>query len=63
MFRTGNSLAVSIPARMVKGLGISAGQSVLVEEDLTAGQLRLTFPDHSQLSLLGVSQGEQVDAE
>lgn len=55
IFKAGNSLALSLPAKLVKKLGLSAGQQVIIDYDIPTAQLTAQFPDHSQLSLLNSS--------
>ena len=51
ILKVGNSLGVSIPAIIVKRLGLSPGQTVYltVKEDM---QLMLEFPDAKQKQML-----------
>lgn len=43
LFRTGNTLAVSVPTAAVAALGLAAGDYVVVEQDTVAGAL-LVWP-------------------
>jgi len=51
IFKTGNSLAVSIPFRIVKQMGLQKGQPVIVKYRPEQGQIILEFPDRIQPSL------------
>lgn len=51
IIRTGNSLAVTIPARFVHMVGIKAGQEVRVKLDPATGQVVYTFSGSKQLPL------------
>jgi len=51
IFRAGNSLAISIPARLVKRLRLERGQQVKVEVDWNLGTMKVSFPDGKQLTL------------
>lgn len=51
IIRTGNSLAVTIPAPFVHAVGIKAGQEVEVKVDPETGQVIYTFSGAKQLPL------------
>ena len=52
IFKAGNSLAISIPSKLVKKLGLQAGQHVTVDVQPDTAQMVVEFPDRSQLSLI-----------
>jgi antitoxin component of MazEF toxin-antitoxin module len=52
VLRTGNSLAVTIPSRFAKIIGVKPGDSVRVKTELQKSTLTLTFSGSGQLSLL-----------
>jgi antitoxin component of MazEF toxin-antitoxin module len=52
VLRTGNSLAVSIPAEFAKALGVQAGDTVKIKPDAVKGVLTYTFRGSGQLTLL-----------
>ncbi|KKU55907.1 hypothetical protein A3H89_00415 [Candidatus Amesbacteria bacterium RIFCSPLOWO2_02_FULL_48_11] len=52
VIKTGNSLAVTIPADFVKNYGLKPGSTVNVRPDLARGTLHLAFPSSGQLTLL-----------
>ena len=52
ILKTGNSLAVTIPSKFVKILGLKPGDNVGVKGDLVRGTLRLTFTGTGQMTLL-----------
>lgn len=54
IIRTGNSLAVTVPSRFVKAVGVRAGQAVSVKIQPETGQVVYTFSGTKQLPL---SQG------
>ena len=54
IIRTGNSLAVTIPAPFAHAVGIKAGQEVVVKVEPETGQVIYTFSGTKQLPL---SQG------
>lgn len=49
IFKTGNSLGISIPYRLVKKLGISAGQSVVIIPQPDQNKMVIEFVEASQL--------------
>lgn len=51
IIKTGNSLAVTIPADFVKTVGVKAGQTVSVELQRETGQVIYTFKGTKQLPL------------
>ena len=51
IIRTGNSLAVIVPADFVKAIGIKPGQDVVVELHPETGQVVYTFSGTKQLAL------------
>ncbi len=55
VIKTGNSLAITIPAEFVKILGIKSGQIVQVCQNIGKGYLRFQFHANKQLPLLSVS--------
>lgn len=50
--KTGNSLAVVIPAPFVRKLGIQASDQVIVKTNYPQGIVTYTFPNIRQLSLV-----------
>ena len=51
IFKTGNSLAVTIPVDFVKSLGIRPGDSVKVNAESDKGKITLYFSGAKQLLL------------
>ena len=51
IFRTGNSLAVTIPADFVQSVGVKAGQEVRVQIEPETGRVTYTFSGTKQLAL------------
>lgn len=51
VFRTGNSLAVTIPSRFVVAVGIKSGDNVKVREEKEKGRLVYQFAGSHQLAL------------
>lgn len=51
VIRTGNSLAITIPAKFVKQVGIKAGDRVNSESSPESGVVEYTFLDMRQLPL------------
>ncbi len=52
VFKTGNSLAVTIPADFVNTLGVKSGDQVKSIEQLNRNRIIYLFPQSFQLSLL-----------
>jgi antitoxin component of MazEF toxin-antitoxin module len=52
VLKTGNSLAVTIPSRFAKIMGVKPGDTVRVKTELQKSSLTLTFSGSGQLSLL-----------
>ena len=52
ILKTGNSLAVSIPSKFVRILGLKPGNVVEVKSDFAKGTLHCTFTGTGQLTLL-----------
>lgn len=52
IIQTGHSLAVTIPAKFAKTIGIRLGDDVVVKTKPQTGQLVFTFKNMRQLSLL-----------
>ena len=52
ILKVGHSLAVSIPSKAVKKMGLTVGQQVISHTDFDNQKLILEFPDAKQLSLL-----------
>jgi len=50
--KTGNSIAVVVPAKFAKKVGIRPGDKVQVEVDLEKGRITYTFLNIRQLSLV-----------
>jgi len=55
VIKTGNSLAVTIPADFVKAVGIKNGQDVHVVKNLALGKISFRFSGNKQLPLLPMS--------
>jgi len=53
VIRTGNSLAVTIPIRFVRSVGVRAGDNVKVELEPNTGKAIFFFFGAKQLPLLG----------
>ncbi len=53
VLKTGNSLAVTIPADWVKMIGIKAGDEVKLEVESSQGKISYFFSGNQQLPLLG----------
>lgn len=51
IIKTGNSLAITIPADFVHALGLKAGQMVSVEVKPEEGRMSCVFSGSKQLSL------------
>ncbi|NIT04513.1 AbrB/MazE/SpoVT family DNA-binding domain-containing protein [Candidatus Saccharibacteria bacterium] len=51
IIKTGNSAAVTLPARFVKDLNLRIGDPVEVEMDYTSGEITFRFPGARQLRL------------
>jgi antitoxin component of MazEF toxin-antitoxin module len=54
VFKTGNSLAVTLPFRLVHQLGIKPGQEVEVKPEVEKLRVVMKFKGVKQLPLLGV---------
>lgn len=52
ILKTGNSLAVTIPADFVKIFGLRPGSAVKIKADPIKGTLTYTFPGSGQMNLL-----------
>lgn len=52
IFRTGNSLAVTVPSDFARDLGIKSGDEVKVRVDKSRGKIVLEFSGVRQLPLL-----------
>lgn len=52
IFKTGNSLAITVPARFAEVLGIKSGQSASVKTDPEQGRLVVHFSGSNQLRLV-----------
>lgn len=52
IIRTGNSLAVTIPAFLVRSVGVKAGQEVGVQIEPDKGKMVCHFSGNAQLSLM-----------
>ena len=59
IFKAGNSLAVSLPARLVNLLGLAAGQEVICKTDPEHNYVTFEFSEVKQLSLLGRAKNEK----
>ena len=51
ILKTGNSLAVTIPSKFVKALGIKRGDEVKIERRIDKGSLTLHFRGAQQLPI------------
>lgn len=56
ILKTGNSLAVTIPANFVKILGLRSGMEVVVKSDVAKGTLICIFAGTGQLPLLSAKK-------
>jgi antitoxin component of MazEF toxin-antitoxin module len=56
ILKTGNSLAVTIPAKFVRISGLKPGQTVEVKSNIAKGTLRYTFAGTGQLTLLSTGK-------
>jgi len=52
IFRTGNSLAVTVPSRFVQALGLKSGDTVRVESWVEKGKVIYQFSGARQLPLV-----------
>lgn len=52
ILKTGNSLAITIPSKFVRILGLKPGDEVEAKGDLVKGTLRITFTSSGQMTLL-----------
>lgn len=52
VIKTGNSLAVTIPAEFARATGTKSGLTVVSNFDIATGVVTLFFPKSSQLSLI-----------
>jgi antitoxin component of MazEF toxin-antitoxin module len=52
IIKTGNSLAVTIPSKFVRILGLKPGMTVEVKSDFAKGIMHCAFAGTGQLSLL-----------
>lgn len=52
VIKTGNSLAVVVPAKFANKIGIRPGDKVKVEIDLSQGKIHYTFLNIRQLPLV-----------
>jgi antitoxin component of MazEF toxin-antitoxin module len=52
IIRSGNSLAITIPAKFAKKLGIKAGDEVSCKTDPHRGKMIIAFKNIRQLSLI-----------
>lgn len=51
IFKTGNSLAVTVPSRFVRAVGLRSGDTVHVVSQIDRGRLTFQFSGARQLSL------------
>lgn len=51
VLKTGNSLAVTIPSKFVKALGIKRGDPVRIEKRIDKGSITLHFQGAQQLPI------------
>jgi len=56
IFRSGNSLAITLPSRLVKSLGLKAGEHVNLKINFMKKTVSLSFPDSGQMTLLSLSK-------
>ena len=59
IFKTGNSLALSIPSRIVRRLGLSVGQTAVCHSSWEANKITYEFPDAKQLPLMASRNNNQ----
>lgn len=52
ILKTGHSLAVTIPSKFAKSLGVKQGDDVQLKVDLTSGKIQIFFGGVRQLSLV-----------
>jgi len=52
IIKTGNSAAVTLPAKFVKNLGLKVGDPVEVKIDYVKGEITFRFPGARQLQLV-----------
>jgi antitoxin MazE len=55
LFRTGNSVVLSLPKEILDGLGVADGENVSLELDRTQGRLIIT-PAKKPLAIAGVDE-------
>jgi len=51
IIKTGNSAAVTLPAKFMRDLNLKIGDTVVVEIDYDKGEITLRFPGARQLPL------------
>jgi antitoxin component of MazEF toxin-antitoxin module len=51
IIRTGNSIAVTLPSKLVKALGLKSGDPVEVKVNYIKGEVVFKFPSARQLPL------------
>lgn len=59
VFKTGNSLAVTIPAGLVRILGLRSGMVVETRVDIPGLKVSYKFSGSGQLSLLKLAKGKK----
>jgi antitoxin component of MazEF toxin-antitoxin module len=57
IIKTGNSAAVTLPAKFIKDLGLKIGDPVEVEVDYRKGEIVFRFPGARQLQLTAPQKG------
>ncbi len=62
IIKTGNSSAVTLPAKFVKDLGLKVGDPVEVEVDYIKGEIIFRFPGARQLRLSASGKGRMSEA-
>ena len=56
IIKTGNSAAVTLPAKFVRSLNLKVGDSVKVKIDYVNGEITFQFPGARQLPLAASSE-------
>ncbi len=63
IFKTGNSLAISIPAKIVRRLGLAVGQTAICQPSWHESKITYEFPDAKQLPLLASSRDKDNQSD
>ena len=62
IIKTGNSAAVTLPAKFMRDLNLKIGDPVVVEIDYIKGEITLRFPGARQLHLTPPPKRERTKA-